>query len=57
MPALGLVESVNELYPGAQWQRCAVHVYRNVFSHVPNAKVAEVAARQSERADTDLQIY
>lgn len=41
---LGLVESVSELYPEAQWQRCCVHFYRNVFSHVPNAKVAEVAA-------------
>jgi putative transposase len=28
----------------ADWQRCAVHFYRNVFSHVPNAKVQEVAA-------------
>ena len=23
-------------------QRCVVHFYRNVFSHVPNGKVAEV---------------
>lgn len=41
---LGLVDSVAEYYPEAQWQRCAVHFYRNVFSHVPNGKVAEVAA-------------
>jgi hypothetical protein len=39
----GLVEAVNELYPQARWQRCVVHYYRNVFSHVPNSKVAEVA--------------
>jgi putative transposase len=39
----GLVEAANELYPQAQWQRCVVHFYRNVFSHVPNSKVAEVA--------------
>jgi putative transposase len=41
---LGLVESVAEFYPDAQWQRCVVHFYRNVFSHVPTTKVREVAA-------------
>jgi transposase-like protein len=41
---LGLVESVGEFYPAAPWQRCVVHFYRNVFSHVPATKVREVAA-------------
>lgn len=41
---LGLVESVAEFYPDARWQRCIVHFYRNVFSHVPVPKVREVAA-------------
>ena len=40
---LGLKESIQDFYPQAQWQRCVVHFYRNVFSHVPNAKVKEVA--------------
>ena len=40
---LGLKESVADYYPEAQWQRCMVHFYRNVFSHAPNAKVKEVA--------------
>src|SRR5699024_11258712 len=40
---IGLVESLGELYPDADWQRCTVHFYRNVFSHVPKAKVREVA--------------
>jgi transposase-like protein len=40
---LGLVESIGEFYPEAKWQRCTVHFYRNVFSHVPRGKVAEVA--------------
>jgi transposase-like protein len=40
---LGLVESAAEVYPETQWQRCVVHFYRNVFSHVPTAKVREVA--------------
>jgi len=39
----GLVEAANGLFPTADWQRCVVHVYRNVFSHVPNTKVTEVA--------------
>jgi len=41
---LGLVESVAEYYPEADWQRCTVHFYRNVFSHVPRNKVRQVAA-------------
>ncbi len=40
---LGLVESVAELYPEAKWERCIVHWYRNIFSHVPSTKVREVA--------------
>ena len=40
---LGLKESAHDYYPDAQWQRCMVHFYRNVFSHVPNARVKEVA--------------
>ena len=39
----GLVESAAEFYPEARWQRCSVHFYRNVFSHVPAAKLREVA--------------
>lgn len=41
---LGLVESLAEIYPEADWQRCTVHWYRNVFSHVPRQKGREVAA-------------
>lgn len=40
---LGLVESAAECYPDADWQRCTVHFYRNVFSHVPNGKLKQVA--------------
>ncbi len=39
----GLVEAAPEFFPEARWQRCVVHFYRNVFSHAPNNKVAEVA--------------
>jgi transposase-like protein len=39
----GLVEAAAEVYPKTDWQRCVVHFYRNVFSHVPNTKMAEVA--------------
>jgi transposase-like protein len=40
---MGLVESAAEFFPDARWQRCTVHFYRNVFSHVPATKVREVA--------------
>ena len=40
---LGLLESIGDFYPDAAWQRCTVHFYRNVFSHVPHNKVKTVA--------------
>jgi putative transposase len=40
---MGLVESAAEYFPEARWQRCMVHFYRNVFSHVPAGKLREVA--------------
>jgi transposase-like protein len=39
----GLTESAAEYLPEARWQRCMVHFYRNVFSHVPATKVREVS--------------
>jgi len=41
---LGLVEALGEFFPEAQWQRCMVHWYRNVFTAVPKGKVKAVAA-------------
>jgi transposase-like protein len=41
---LGLVEALGEFFPEAQWQRCVVHWYRNVFTAVPKGKVKTVAA-------------
>jgi transposase-like protein len=41
---LGLVESLAEVFPETDWQRCVVHFYRNVFTMVPKGKVKEVAA-------------
>jgi len=39
----GLVESIADYLPDARWQRCMVHFYRNVFSHVPSTKMREVS--------------
>jgi putative transposase len=39
----GLVESAAEYLPDARWQRCMVHFYRNVFSHVPATKIRDVS--------------
>src|SRR5262249_36968337 len=36
---IGLAESAAEFFPDAAWQRCVVHWYRNIFSHVPSTKV------------------
>ena len=41
---LGLVEALGEFYPEAQWQRCTVHFYRNIWPAVPSGKVKKVAA-------------
>src|SRR5512142_1646044 len=41
---LGLAESAAEFFPKTAWQRCVVHWYRNIFSHVPSTKVREIAA-------------
>ncbi|MDD2710711.1 MAG: IS256 family transposase, partial [Verrucomicrobiae bacterium] len=41
---LGLIQAVAEIYPGALWQRCQVHFYRNVFAVTPKSRVREVAA-------------
>jgi putative transposase len=34
-----LMDSGAEYLPDARWQRCTVHFYRNVFSHVPPTRV------------------
>ena len=39
----GLMESASEYLPDAQWQRCMVHFYRNVFADVPATRVREVS--------------
>lgn len=41
---IGLIESLADYYPDANWQRCTVHWYRNVLSVVPRGKMKEVAA-------------
>jgi transposase-like protein len=41
---IGLAESAAEFFPETVWQRCVVHWYRNIFSHVPSTKVREIAA-------------
>ena len=40
---LGMVESIGEVFPEAKYQRCTVHMYRNIFSVVPRKKCKEVA--------------
>jgi transposase-like protein len=41
---LGLLEAVNDVFPGAKYQRCAVHFHRNIFSVTPRSKIREAAS-------------
>lgn len=36
---LGMLESLEEVYPNAKYQRCTVHFSRNVFSVIPHGKI------------------
>lgn len=42
--AVGMVGSAAEVFPGAAYQRYAVHFYRNVLAKAPKSKRPEVAA-------------
>jgi len=41
---LGLREELGGVFPGAKWQWCIVHFYRNVSTQVPHTKVREAMA-------------
>ena len=42
--AAGMVGSIAEVFPGAKYQRCTVHFYRNVLAKVPKSRRPQVAA-------------
>lgn len=39
---LGMLDSLNEVFPEARCQRCTVHFYRNIFTVTPRTKMYEV---------------
>lgn len=39
---LGMLDSLNEVFPEARYQRCTVHFYRNIFTVTPRTKMYEV---------------
>lgn len=41
--SLGLIETIPEFYPDAQWQRCLFHFNRNVLNKVPRSKMEKAA--------------
>ena len=41
--AAGMVGSIVEVFPGARYQRCTVHFYRNALAKVPKSKRSQVA--------------
>ena len=42
--ASGMVGSIAEVFPDAAYQRCTVHLYRNVLARAPKSRRAAVAA-------------
>jgi transposase-like protein len=40
----GLKAAIGAVLSGAAWQRCRVHLMRNVLAHVPQSRKAEIAA-------------
>jgi transposase-like protein len=51
----GLKQAIREVFVGATWQRCRVHLMRNLLAHVPKTAQAMVAATVRtifEQADT-----
>ena len=42
--AAGMVGSIAEVFPGAKYQRCTVHFYRNALAKVPKSKRSQVEA-------------
>ncbi|MBN1931903.1 MAG: IS256 family transposase [Desulfobacterales bacterium] len=58
---MGLIEALGEVYPEAQWQRCVVHFYRNVFTVTTRGKIMAVApmlkaihAQEDRKAAADM---
>src|SRR4029078_3238068 len=41
---IGLAESAAEFFPEAAWQRCIVHWYRNIFTHLASPNEGRSAA-------------
>ena len=41
--SLGMLESLEEVFPDARYQRCTVHFYRNIFSVTPRKLMREVS--------------
>lgn len=39
---LGMLDSLNEVFPEARYQRCTVHFYRNIFTVTPRTKMYKV---------------
>lgn len=52
----GLVEAIGKQFVGATWQRCQVHLMRNMLGHCPTRERAALAAAAKQIfASTDLQ--
>ena len=53
--AAGMVGSIAEVFPGAKYQRCTVHFYRNVLAKVPKSKRPQAAAMLNHQVELSPQ--
>ena len=53
----GIARAVRELFPGAAWQRCVVHLERDVIDACPTRAKRAAAGRIMEGAEADALAY
>jgi len=44
----GLIAAIRTSFTGASWQRCKVHIMRNILAHIPHRDKAEFAGQLKE---------
>jgi transposase-like protein len=44
----GLIAAVRDGFPGASWQRCKIHLLRNILAHIPQRDKKSFAAKLKE---------
>ena len=53
----GMLGALEEVFPGARYQRCTVHFYRSILARVPKSKRPRVTAMLKAIQDEVLREY